>query len=99
MKTKVSIALAGLLLAISTALFAGGKPEEGKIVKLDQDEKMMVVQGEKGDQWELYWTETTKLEGNLTLTELKEGDTVKFHFVEKDGKKWMTDLRRIKRAG
>jgi hypothetical protein len=33
----------------------------------------MSIQGEKGDQWTLYWTETTKLKNGLTFGELKAG--------------------------
>jgi hypothetical protein len=31
-------------------------------------------------------------------SELKEGDSVHFDYVEKDGKMWITKLRRTKKA-
>ena len=73
------------------------RPHEGKIVKLDPDAKMMVVAGEKNDEWSLYWTETTKLK-DVTVPELTVGDSVHFDYVEKDGKMWLTELRRTHRA-
>jgi hypothetical protein len=74
------------------------RPHEGKIVKLDSEAKMMTVAGEKNDEWTLYWTETTKLKG-VTAPELAVGDSVHFDYVEKDGKMWLTELRRTHKAG
>ena len=89
----------GLLLAVGApALADEHRPHEGKIVSLDQSAMTMTVQGEKDDQWTLYWTETTKLKGDVTATELKPGDSVHFDFVEKDGKMWVTELRRTHKA-
>jgi hypothetical protein len=73
------------------------RPHEGKIVRLDPDMKMMVVAGEKNDEWTLYWTETTKLK-DVTVPELAVGDSVHFDYVEKDGKMWLTELRRTHKA-
>jgi Cu/Ag efflux protein CusF len=98
MRTRVLISLAAVLVIACAVAYAGDRPHEGKITRLDSAGRMMVVQGESGDQWQLYWTETTKLKGDVTIEELKEGDSVHFDFVEKDGKKWVTELRRTHRA-
>jgi Cu/Ag efflux protein CusF len=87
-----------LLLVLSTAAYAAGRPHEGKIVRIDPDARVMTVQGEHGDQWDLYWDETTKLKNNLTFTELREGDSIHFDFVDKDGRMYVTELRRTHRA-
>ena len=97
MKKNVSIALAALIL-IAAAALAADHEKEGKIIRIDQDARMMVVQGEKGDQWDLYWTETTKLEHGLTTAELRVGDKVEFSFIERDGKKWATEIEREKKV-
>ena len=77
---------------------ADKRPHEGKITDIDQTAQTMTIQGEKGDTWTVYWTETTKLKHNLTFGELKPGDSVHFDFVEKDGKMWVTELRRTHKA-
>jgi Cu/Ag efflux protein CusF len=83
-----------LLLVLSAAAYADRRPHEGKIVKIDPDAKVMTIQGEKGDQWDLYWTETTKLKSELTFADLREGDSVHFDFVERDGRMYVTEMRR-----
>lgn len=83
-----------LLLVLSAAAYAERRPHEGKIARIDPDARVMTIQGEHGDQWDLYWTETTKLKNNLTFTELREGDSVHFDYVEKDGRMYVTELRR-----
>lgn len=102
MKTKTrviaALACAVVLLALTAPILADDRPHEGKIVSLDKDTMSMVVQGEKNDQWTLYWTETSKLKGDLTIPELKVGDKVHFDFAEKDGKMWLTELKRTDRA-
>lgn len=97
MKAKASL-LAALLLACTLPLLANDRPHEGKITSIDFDARMMVVQGEGGDQWMLYWTETTKLKSDLTVSELKPGDLVHFDFVERAEKKFLTELRRTHKA-
>ena len=91
-------ALALLLTAGVVATADEHRPHEGKVISLDKDAMSLTVQGEKDDQWTLYWTETTKLKGDLTVQELKVGDKVHFDFVEKDGKKWLTELHRTGKA-
>ncbi len=97
MKKNVSIAVAALIL-IAAAATAADHRMEGKIVRMDPDIRMMVIQGEKGDQWELYWTETTKIEHGLTIAELRAGDKVELSYIERDGKKWATEIDREKKA-
>jgi Cu/Ag efflux protein CusF len=98
MRNKVS-SLAALLLLLSTvALFADRRPHEGKITRIDASQRVMTVQGEKGDEWTLQWNESTKLKNGLTVQELKPGDSVHFDYVEKDGQMWLTELRRTHKA-
>ena len=93
---RVSAAL--LVLLMATSVYAEKRPHEGKITRIDQGSMVMTVQGEKGDTWDLFLTETTKLKNDLTVAELRPGDSVHFDFVEKDGKKWVTELRRTGKA-
>jgi len=88
----------GLVLTVGALAMAGDRPHEGKIVSIDKDGMSMVVQGEKNDQWTLYWTESTKLKGDLTIEEVKAGDEVHFDYAEKDGKMWLTELHRTEKA-
>jgi Cu/Ag efflux protein CusF len=97
--TRILVSIAALLLALCVNASAKDRPHEGKIVSIDPSSQAMVVQGEDGDQWSLYWTETTKLKNGLTFSELKSGDSVHFNFIEKDGKMWVTELRRTHKAG
>ncbi|MFY9552214.1 MAG: hypothetical protein WAU32_13775 [Thermoanaerobaculia bacterium] len=97
--TRILVSIAALLLALCVNATAKDRPHEGKIVSIDPSSQAMVVQGEGGDQWSLYWTETTKLKNGLTFSELKPGDSVHFDFIEKDGKMWVTELRRTHKAG
>jgi len=97
MKQKLSLVLAAMLLVAASAV-AADHEKTGKIVRVDPDARSMVVQGEKGDQWDLYWTETTKFEGGLTATELRPGDKVDFEFIEREGRMWATKIDREKKA-
>ncbi len=94
--TIVSLSFVALML-ISSAALAERRPHEGKIVKIDAEQKMLTVAGEKADEWTLYWTETTKLKG-VTAPELQVGDSIHFDYTEKDGKMWVTELRRTHKA-
>ena len=87
-----------LLLAVGGLATADDRPHEGKVIQIDKDAMVLVVQGEKDDQFTLYWTKTTKLKGDLTVEELKVGDKIRFEFVNKDDKMWLTELRRTARA-
>ncbi len=114
MKRVMSIcAVAAAILLMSSAGYANDRPHEGKIVSIQTVEKSvevggekqlgnversMVVQGEKGDQWTLFWDDTTKFKSGVTPNELREGDKIHFDFVQKDGKMWVTELRRTKKA-
>jgi len=97
-KVLFTASAALFVLLIAASAYADKRPHEGKITRIDQTAMVMTVQGEKGDTWELSWTETTKLKNKLTFGELREGDSVHFDFVEKEGKMWLTELRRTGRA-
>jgi len=96
LSTALSLSFVALFV-ISAAAIAERRPHEGKIVSIDPDQKTMTVAGEKNDEWTLYWTETTKLKG-VTVPELQVGDSVHFDYTEKDGRMWLTELRRTHRA-
>jgi Copper binding periplasmic protein CusF len=97
MKQRLSLVLAAMLLVAASAV-AADHEKKGKIVRVDPDTRVIVVQGEKGDQWDLYWTETTKFQGGLTATELRPGDKVEFEFIEREGRMWATTIDREKKA-
>ena len=96
--TRIASLAAALLIALCVSVYANDRPHEGKIVSVDPTNMVMTIQGEHGDQWTLYWTETTKLKGDVMATELKPGDSVHFDYVEKDGKMWVSELRRTHKA-
>jgi Cu/Ag efflux protein CusF len=96
MRQKLAITFAALLLVAAAAV--ADHEKKGKIVRVDPDAHVMVIQSEKGDQWDLSWTETTKFEDNVTATELRPGDKVEFEFVERDGRMWATKIEREKKA-
>ena len=99
MKKVLATAFAALFVfLIAASAYAENRPHEGKITRIDQPAMMLTVQGEKGDSWDVYVTETTKLKKKLTFGELREGDSVHFLFVEKEGRKWVTELRRTHKA-
>ena len=100
------------ILWTASATYASDRPHEGKVVRVQTVEKSastegetvksveqsMVVKGEKGDEWTLYWDNTTKFKHDIEPSELREGDHVHFDYVEKNGKMWLTELRRTKKA-
>jgi Cu/Ag efflux protein CusF len=97
-RTNVAIALSFVaLMALASAAVAERRPHEGKVVRVDPDQRALVVSGEKNDEWTLYWTETTKWK-DVTVPEIQVGDSVHFDYTEKDGKMWVTELRRTHRA-
>ena len=113
MRKALGISLAAFaMLLMASASYANDRPHEGKIIRVQTVEKSagvagetvsnversMVVRGEKGDEWTLYWDDTTKFKHGLAPSELREGDHVHFDFVEKNGKMWVTELRRTKKA-
>jgi len=99
MKTKLCLWVAAAFLVSCAALFADDEhKKEGKIVSIDQDARTIVVSGEKGDQWTVFWTYTTKLEHGLTFPELKAGDKIEFEYMDKDGKMWATEIEREKKG-
>ena len=114
MRKALGISLAALaILLMASASYAEKRPHEGKVISVQTVEKSagvqggetvsnversMVIRGEKGDEWTLYWDDTTKFKKGLAPSELREGDQVHFDFVEKNGKMWVTELRRTKKA-
>jgi Cu/Ag efflux protein CusF len=95
MRKKLCLWLAAAFLVSCGAVFADDSHEQhGKIVQIDPASKVMVVQSEKGDQTTLYLTETTKIEDGRTLAEFRPGDTVEYHFIDKDGQKYVTKIER-----
>jgi Cu/Ag efflux protein CusF len=97
-RTSLLVVLACAFLLCASAAVADDRPHEGKVISIDKDAMTLVVQGDKDDQWVLSWTESTKLKGDVTVPELKVGDAVHFEFTEKDGKKWLTELKRTDRG-
>ncbi len=101
MSRKLFLSAAVLLAAFAFAgvpALADDRPDEGKITRVVPEAKMLVVQDDNGDQWDLIWTETTKMEGDATLAQLKPGDEVHFDYVEKEGVKFLTEIKRTSRA-
>lgn|SRR5262245_14247452 len=102
MRLKVSLAAAVLLvgmLAVGTVpAYADDKPDEGRIVRVVADAKLITVQDENGDQFDLMWNESTKVEGKAVIAQLKPGDYVHFEYVEREGQKFLTELKRTSRA-
>lgn len=102
MKPRTMVALVCALFLLSVAVPAVAddqeRPDEGKVVSIDQSTKSMTLEGKKDDRWTLYWTESTKVKGDVTVEELQVGDQVHFKFTEKEGKKWLTELHRSEKA-
>jgi Cu/Ag efflux protein CusF len=98
MKKKLCLWVAAAFLISCAAVFADDHKKEGKILSIDPDTRTMAVQSEKGDQWTLFWTYTTKIEDGLTFPELKPGDKIEFEYMEKDGKMWLTSIEREKKG-
>ncbi len=87
-----------LLLTSAVATAAKDRPHEGKITSIDRAAQTITVQGEKGDEWILHYSEATKMKNNLTAEELRVGDSVHFDFVNKDGRMDLTELHRTHKA-
>jgi Cu/Ag efflux protein CusF len=108
----ISMAAAIAILFTASASYAEKRPHAGKILRIETVEKSvdvgnerignversMLVQGENGDQWTLLWDDTTKFKHGLAPSELREGDRIHFEFIEKNGKMWVTELRRTRKA-
>src|SRR5262245_3803073 len=96
--SAVLMLVLGLVLAVGVLAIADDRPEECKVVKIDKEAMVVTGQGEKEDRWALNWTETTKVKGDLTVEERKVGDKIHFEYMEKDGKMWLSELRRTDKA-
>lgn len=95
MKKVLSLVAVALVCAAVVALAGddkmgdkkmGGKAMAGTITKVDMAGKMMTVKGADGKESDLYWNDSTKVEGG----DLKEGSMVHYKGSEKDGKMWAT---------
>jgi Cu/Ag efflux protein CusF len=98
---KVMLVAAGLALILSTAtpsLAQEERPNEGQVTRIDADAKMITVKDELGDEWDLFWTDSTRAEGTAGFLELRPGDFVKFDYEEKDGRKVLVEIRRSSKA-
>jgi hypothetical protein len=87
MKKAVALAVVMVMCAALGLAASGehGKAMEGTISKVDMAGKSMVVKTADGKDTTIYWNDTTKLQGTP-----KEGETVHFKTMEKDGKAWAT---------
>jgi Cu/Ag efflux protein CusF len=97
MKTAMRLFLA-LALLVASAAYAEKRPREGKVVRIAPEARIIMVQGEKGDTWDLHVTETTKMKGKVVFEELHVGDEVEFEYVEREGQMFLTELEREHRA-
>jgi len=97
MRSALRVLLA-VAVVLSAAAYAEKRPHEGKVTRIDPVAKVIQVQSEKGDTVDLNISETTKMKDNLTLEEIQVGDKVHFDFVDKEGSKWLTELKRTSRA-
>ena len=100
MLKKVMLAAVGLALILfaTPSLAQDARPAEGQITKIDGDAKMITVKDELGDEWDLFWTDSTKSEGTAGFLELRPGDFVKFDYEEKEGRKVLVEIRRSSKA-
>jgi Cu/Ag efflux protein CusF len=101
MKIKVFLSVAAIcavLVFASAPAFADDRPDEGKIIRVVPEARLITVQDEDGDQFDLQWNETTKMEGDATLAQLKPGDVIHFDYVEREGVKFLTEIKRTSRA-
>jgi Cu/Ag efflux protein CusF len=101
---RLKMFLPAAALVVVALLFAGApvladdRPDEGRIVRVVPEAKLITVQADNGDQFDLMWNETTKMEGKATFAQLKAGDYVHFEFVEREGQKFLTEIKRTSRA-
>jgi Cu/Ag efflux protein CusF len=93
-----AISVAALVLLAVPVYADDDRPDEGRITRVVPEANLIVVQDEDGDQFDLHWTETTKMEGKATLAQLKPGDYVHFDYVEREGVKFLTEIKRTSRA-
>ncbi|MBI2461299.1 MAG: DUF1344 domain-containing protein [Candidatus Rokubacteria bacterium] len=81
MKWMVRMAVVGLALAVLVGAAWAGEVT-GKIQKVDQEQKMFVLE----DGTQLFAPE------GLSLEKLSEGTKVKASYEERDGKNWATAI-------
>ena len=95
LRKTLGFAIAALLLVTAAAVAVNS--HEGKISSIDPAAKMIVVEGKDGNQWNVYWAETTKFK-DIVPGELKVGDTIRFESVTREGKTFATQLWREEKA-
>jgi hypothetical protein len=93
-----AVALLAVLAVSGVPAYADDRPDEGRITRIVPEAQLLVVQDDEGDQWDLRWNETTKMEGSATLAQLKPGDYIHFEYVEREGVKFLTEIHRTSRA-
>ena len=101
MTKKAILAAVGLALVLSAASFSLAqeeRPDEGQITKIDADARVITVKDELGDEWDLYWSDSTKADGTAGLLELRPGDFVRFDYEVTEGRKVLIEIRRSSKA-
>ncbi|HEV8676025.1 MAG TPA: DUF1344 domain-containing protein [Methylomirabilota bacterium] len=81
MRTNAALVVLAVILAMCLSS-AWAEEATGKIQKVDQDQKMIVL--EDGTQ---LW-----IGDGVSMDQLAEGTEVKVSYEEKDGKKWITSI-------
>jgi cold shock CspA family protein len=65
------------------------KTVQGTIVKVDNDQKMLVIRDDSGTSTTVYWDSTTQ----MGSSDLKEGQTVSVATTERNGKTFATSIQ------
>lgn len=101
MRFKMLLAAAAFVAIFAVAnvpAYADDRPDEGRITRVVPDAHLITVQVENGDQVDFQWNETTKMEGKAVMAQLKPGDEIHFEYVEREGVKFLTEIKRTSRA-
>ena len=77
---RVGVLSLAVLLCISA--LAAAEDLEGTIRRVNREEKWMSVANASGQETRIYWNDATRVEGG----DLKEGRSVSFKAIPKDGK-------------
>ena len=77
---RVGVLSLAALLCISA--LAAAEDLEGTIRRVNREEKWMSVANTSGQETRIYWNDATRVEGG----DLKEGRSVSFKAIPKDGK-------------
>jgi len=68
---------------------SAGKTVQGTIVKVDNDQKMLVIRDDSGTSTTVYWDSATQ----MGSSDLKEGQTVSVATTERNGKTFATSIQ------